>query len=772
MRRLRPPFEPRAGRARNGRGATQDGYALTFVLGVIALTSVVVVALLGLALTSARVARDQADLARETRAADGALESALTEVARASGDPCDVLGDTQRVVFPDGAAGQIPVDVRCTPNGTPNLAQPEDYLEGPRVEVVGTGATPYDGDVAPPAAAAQLTADPTLVATGTEPLLFASDVVVNQGASVGRTDGNGPALDVTGQYEQRVPVPGGGCGPLGAPGVNQILDHSGVPRCEPGVAEVVPTAPQPLAAPTVPVRSIVCPPAGGVLWLPAGSYTTQEARALNRVLDDCPGRTIWFMPGIHAIDVNDPANVPADRNALVIDDPDIRVVFGTPRGWSTTDPAQADDFPQACDPELSGATLELSGRTALRHRAGRVAMCPFVQGENRLPAIVQTDRVLATPELAAAPVVNRIGPADFLRPGSTSWAATDLCTNASFFNLFPFLKCDYAEFNTTWANIPPGPLSSVHLLLDAQQIPDTLGPDTPASAHAMVINVAFSVRAPNNTEICSTGAMSMGRSYDGTAAFDLRSGGCAAALTDGAQLEGATVAAYMLRFDNGDIRPMVVRMRNVRLEVNSAAAVASSVATTGAWTTPDGALVPGGSVASAVQDDTGTPSLRWATPGTEYSITLEDVTFPDGSITADSVLDALEVELRAPTNVENFLSDPVDGARMAFDVLDGGSRICGLEVDSHANSNRELRYDLFDGDCADQLATAGSVAGKDLRITFRTGCAQLSNFGTLPNLGDPSKCQDLDGHGPAAHQPGDGEHQRRRIGGCLLRRVR
>jgi hypothetical protein len=256
----------------------------------------------------------------------------------------------------------------------------------------------------------------------------------------------------------------------------------------------------------------------------------------------------------------------------------------------------------------------------------------------------------------------------------------------------------------------------------------------------MSINVAFAVLAPGGSPICNTGAMTMGRSYDGTFAYDLRTGGCAAALTDGAQLEGATVAAYVLRFDNGDIRPIVLRMRNVRLEVNSAAAVASAVSTTGAWTTPEGALVPGGTVASAVQDDTGSPSLRWATPGTEYSITLEDVAFPSGSITPDSVLDALEVELRAPTNAENFLSDPVDGARMTFDVLDGGTRVCGLQVDSHANSNRELRYDLFDGDCADQLATAGSVAGKDLRITFRTGCAQLSNFGSLPNLNDPSKC--------------------------------
>jgi len=65
---------------------------LMFVLGIIALTSVVVIALLGLALTSARIAGQQAELARETRAADGALEAAVSDIARDGGQPCDAIG--------------------------------------------------------------------------------------------------------------------------------------------------------------------------------------------------------------------------------------------------------------------------------------------------------------------------------------------------------------------------------------------------------------------------------------------------------------------------------------------------------------------------------------------------------------------------------------------------------------------------------------------------------------------------------------------------------
>jgi hypothetical protein len=102
-----------------GAGAPEGGFALMLVLGVIGLTAVVVVALLGLAITSARVTAMHRETAREQRAAVGALESALGQMARRSGiDPCDALpaepADT-RLVFDTVADGTgIPVEVTCS----------------------------------------------------------------------------------------------------------------------------------------------------------------------------------------------------------------------------------------------------------------------------------------------------------------------------------------------------------------------------------------------------------------------------------------------------------------------------------------------------------------------------------------------------------------------------------------------------------------------------------------------------------------------------------
>ena len=64
---------------------------------------------------------------------------------------------------------------------------------------------------------------------------------------------------------------------------------------------------------------------------------------------------------------------------------------------------------------------------------------------------------------------------------------------------------------------------------------------------------------------------------------------------------------------------------------------------------------------------------------------------------------SLEVVMRSPTGAENYLSDPVDGSSIDF-RLDGDGWSCSTSdtqlTRSHAQSNQELRYDLFSGgDC-------------------------------------------------------------------------
>ena len=246
---------------------------LMFVLGIIALTSVVVIALLGLALTSARVAGQQAELAREARAADGALEAAVADIARGGGEPCAAVGAAGQVVFTGPSAGTLDVEVTCDSSGTPGA--PEADLGGPRVEVVGDtpyGSGPTGGKVPVPSVAG--VADPTLASTGTEPLAFNSDVVVNAGAAPLRS-GGAPGVTVKGQYRQGDTV-GGGCGALGVVGPSQVQDHNDAPVCGAPAGDLaVAEDPSPSVA-SVPPRSIACPAPDGVVALAPGGYTQAQ----------------------------------------------------------------------------------------------------------------------------------------------------------------------------------------------------------------------------------------------------------------------------------------------------------------------------------------------------------------------------------------------------------------------------------------------------------------------------------------------------------------
>jgi hypothetical protein len=117
--------------------------------------------------------------------------------------------------------------------------------------------------------------------------------------------------------------------------------------------------------------------------LSPGAYGKIQTAALNRLLGgDCPGRILWFRPddaatpGAYWFDVDDPAIPGRDlRNSLIISDPTVRVIFGTPTGGFSAAAAAAAIFPAACDPAAAGVEIELSPRTTVRHLAGRVAVC-------------------------------------------------------------------------------------------------------------------------------------------------------------------------------------------------------------------------------------------------------------------------------------------------------------------------------------------------------------------------------------------------------------
>ena len=108
---------PAALLARRRVQASEGGFALVFVLAAIALTSIVIVALLGLAMTSSRLTVAQREAAARQRAADGAIEAAIGQLpASDPGLPCGAMpgegADPGRLTF-DSPNGGIDVEVDC-----------------------------------------------------------------------------------------------------------------------------------------------------------------------------------------------------------------------------------------------------------------------------------------------------------------------------------------------------------------------------------------------------------------------------------------------------------------------------------------------------------------------------------------------------------------------------------------------------------------------------------------------------------------------------------
>ena len=127
---------------------------------------------------------------------------------------------------------------------------------------------------------------------------------------------------------------------------------------------------------------------GGVIELPPGAYGKAQTAALNDLLGgNCPNRVFWFRSvnastaGAYWFDVEDPtkpdgsAQVRDLWNSLIVSDPTVRVIFGTPTGGFNPSAAASATFPDACDPKAAGVEIELSPRTTIRQLGGKVSIC-------------------------------------------------------------------------------------------------------------------------------------------------------------------------------------------------------------------------------------------------------------------------------------------------------------------------------------------------------------------------------------------------------------
>jgi len=726
---------PSAVRRRRAAGASQGGFALMLALGVMAMTFLTSVALLGLALTASRVTVNQTESAMENRAADGALEAAVARLARTSaGAPCAAVPQGSTVDFADPSGATVPVQVGCD-LGVADPAKVDLPLGGPGVYLLGSSGP--DGD---------------LRHTGTAALPFDADVTVRTSANVTVTP-NGPAVTLTGQYQQgraAIGLTGTDCGPLATAGTKQIVDRNSAPECGENLGDP-PASVEQLVAPGTQALATVPSSCSTVMAFDPGRYTPSLVAALNNLIATCNNSTFWFKPasvgiGVHEFDANDPSSsVAARRTGLVIDNPTVSVVFGQPLGWDPATGGAGAAFPRACDPTVSGASIQLSGRTAIKHLAGRVAACPARSSSNTaLPALVQVptaetapDGSMVSSEFTRNTATNPFG--NVLDPTIRASATYSGCPNNT--------QCVLDRtVVTSWRDFPSVGVTSAKLLFKSKEAP----PVTPTGASR---RIDLTVTSASGATLGTCG-FDQGRTQQLVTALDLLGPGCTGLSgRQATELEGSRFSARF-RYTNPQCyaspgQCISLDLWDMRLEINGVVGSGQSVAAGSGWNSSSSAnnvLVDDTALATPSQATLCVPNdtrCRRDQPGAKRTVTVQDVRFPAGSALSDgtSPIDSLAVMIRnnaAGVANGSYVSDPIDESSiMARLTLQNGAS-CEVASPGFSNSFQITRIDLQDG-CKAIVSTAGDLKDADITLTFTSNC--LWYGGTrAPASGTPALC--------------------------------
>ncbi len=724
---------------RRCRSGDQRGVALIFVLGAIALTAMVIVALLALSMTSARLASVQEQQTRERRAADGGLETGIGRLARSvSSNPCSDVPAGSAVSSPherDASGDPIEVELRCRPlplpmQTTPSTPSPE-VLGGPGVEIVGPR---YDGALSPGGGGI---VDPSLVATGADPLRFDADVTVKQGADVRSTTAGVAGATVAGQYEQGVVgmggVAGAPCGTLhpSAGSVQVSLsDRDQSPQCVTAGAQALTPRRGSLFSATETINSREAPPCdGSVIEFEPGRYNALETAKINNLFDgSCANRTFWFRTGKYLFDVNDasaataPGAVAGDRYALIVDDPTAKIVFGEPSSWSAASGATADDFPRACDVARSGASIQLTSRSTIRHRQGRVAICPFFNPatDSPMPAVVQGESSPSQPILSSVTGL----------PTDRQLQASTLCAGWPFCDMNTRIR----SFATMWQSAGTATLDSAVFLIQITERPPV---------HQARSYIRLRLRNPAAGIDCWVGHVVAGRTHRQYIAVDMMAstaaGQCGAALASRTEavFEGATVNVELwvderepgaciggctITFDIGSIA----------MRTNMVGVPATTV-TSVDWGTPQGALVRADGVVAVVpQPACPLPNENRCTYDTALTTRSISVGGFDPAASGIGDLEPVEhlgVRIESPDSGHSWASDEIDSTwvRVDLNLPANGTRparTCSVTEPGFARSSRAVHVDLFrtGGECRPLVERAGELRGATVNVSIRSNC--------------------------------------------------
>lgn len=662
--------------------AAQGGFALMAVLASIAVTSLLIGALFGLMLTTMRITSAQERNAREERAADAAIETAINLMRE---EPCDpsaqpYLDDQVHDQQTGGTGDDVSVDVMCSSVGGSNATTDQVRIVGGdgykgalrnawtldcASNASTPGCMPWSSVGSPGGLSGSTT---SLIHSGHEPLRFSSGVTVRTGAAALRNPTSGtPAIEVGGDYNQGSPGIGGSgtdCGILGGTpgnGVGKVTDMDDSPSCGVNAAATVNTQPTGnvaglVASPTVPTVPTTC--SGPVVVFNPGTYSATQTNAVSRLTDGsiagCRNKTFHFRPGIYSF----------SGTELRFGDAGSYYVFGAATAWGgagVQENAGLVDDPDAtlCDPLVSGTSLILSGWTKITHTKGRVAICPnrptstdpSVQLEPH-PAIYQQTsvptQVLVT-SINRSPAGNRITLPFSCRTGSFEYGF-DYPVNS---DITSGVCRPVRTYQLNLATDGAAPIQSLRVMLtgaENSQTPNNFIRDRRS---------LFIVRAAGGAELCRTNWVTGMPNGGLTSSFDLKTlpGGCSSASLTQSQLNNGRIDvehSMELTFW-GAVQSFDLTKAEVEINaVNGNPAAASS----SDWSNAERVLTQGGQAAAPVMPcpdfvcsvpDPG----RTITPDTPFrhEMTISDFSFPGLLNASNPTVDPSLRTLRAVVRV-------------------------------------------------------------------------------------------------------------------------
>lgn len=324
----------------------EEGAALLLALAFVTAVGL----LIAFVLTFVETSFKYSDVARTNRnelyAADGAMEAAIARL-QTSG---------RCVEQPTTTTNDVAVDISCESAPRPP-GGPVEPAPSPAHAILTLGKDPVEGFH-------QIAGSGPIAVRGD---VFSHSVIANESDSRLQVEGAVSAVgnctgDIQASSLQCLNKPGGGADPTEAADPRYPSDLTVVPE-----RRTVPT----------------CPPVNWLVELEPGYY--DDGLGLTQLTNGaCPGRVLWFKPGVYYFDFNFTS---ADRTCNAVPNPclwkitddAVNVVGGAPRLWSEDDSPTlrpSIEFPGGCLTDKPGVQFVFGGQSRVEQTAGEVELCP------------------------------------------------------------------------------------------------------------------------------------------------------------------------------------------------------------------------------------------------------------------------------------------------------------------------------------------------------------------------------------------------------------